>query len=114
MLALAQSSPITLLSVLPTLATSSINAPAVVEGIGVIVTGGAECPLAMFEDGSFYALSGSAVINSRLKPGTWVRIKGTPIRISTCMQAQTLKVIDLKVIDLPIPELPKPDIKSKE
>lgn len=113
-MALAQCSPIALLSVLPTLASSSIDTPAVVEGIGVIFTSGADCPLAMLEDGSVYALSGSAVVHAQVKPGTWVRIKGTTIRISTCMQAQALKVIDLKVVDPPIPESHKPDIKSKE
>lgn len=65
---------------------------------GELTDEGVECQAFRSDDGALYTFSASVELDD-LGPGDRVRIVGTPVDVSTCMQGQTLDVVEVGLVE---------------
>lgn len=69
---------------------------------GELTDEGVECPAFRGDDGELYTLTGDL---GGFQAGDRVRIVGTPVEVSTCMQGTTLEVVEISAVDEDLEEV---------
>jgi hypothetical protein len=65
---------------------------------GTVTREGVECPAVRGDDGKLYTIVGAG--REKLTPGVKVRITGTVVQVSTCMQGTTIEATSIDVLGM--------------
>lgn len=69
---------------------------------GELTDEGVECPAFRSDDGELYTLAGDL---GGFQSGDRVRIVGTPVEVSTCMQGTTVNVVEISAVEEDVEEV---------